>query len=40
MAEHSKFKVDSKDTETILVSLMKTLNKICLIYSPGDLFLK
>ena len=34
------FKVDNKDTETVSVSLMGTLNSVCLIYSSNDLLSK
>ena len=34
------FKVDNKDTETVSVSLMGTLNSVCLSYSSDNLLLK
>ena len=33
-------KLAKKDTDTIAVSLMETLNAICLTYSSDDLLLK
>ena len=33
------FKVGSKDTETVSVSLMGTFNSVCLIYSSDNLLL-
>ena len=34
------FKVGNKDAETILVSLLRIFNNVCLIFSADDLFLK
>ena len=34
------FKFGNKDTETVSVSLMETLNTVCLTYSSDDLLLK
>ena len=34
------FKVGNKDIKTVSVSLMGTLNSVCLIYSSDDLLLK